>query len=559
MTETRVLADTTSGGEPHESSHPKGAAHARRRSGPTGPFGFSGGYVLAIACGTVFLVGLLVRLWILGNAPMNSDEATAGLVAHQILHGHTYAFYWGQDYGGVETYLLALNFAVLGQSPFVLDVTPAILALVSAILVWRIGLRLLHPAAAVVAAVLSWVWCESTLWNSTRESGFREANLVFGLILLLEALRIAQQVRTRGSDRLVEWAILGAAAGLGFWASPEIVYFVVPAAVMVATSWRGRSVVDVGKRVAIVASAAFIGMFPWIWTTVTSGSTQIPPSTASYLSRLGTFFTHVLPMILGLRVEGFGLWEGGHTFGVIAYALLVLLVVGGAILLALRRRDAWILGLTLALYPFVYAAFPTSSFWNDGRYGVTLTPILALVIAGGLWQMLRPELAAWVGAAVLVLACASTLVAFNDGYGAIGHPSQLTSFTADPNPAVTTLAAELGHLGIAHAYAGYWVANDLTFISDGRVTALSVGVNRNPPGASNSGQRTVAWIFVPDASVGADSSQLGSITDTEPGTITEPAFISWLTSHGVPYRKKSTGGFDIIVPARDVSPAGVSG
>ena len=39
------------------------------------------------------------------------------------------------------------------------------------------------------------------------------------------------------------------------------------------------------------------------------------------LSRLGTFFTHVLPMILGLRVEGAGLWEGGEAFGVIVYAL----------------------------------------------------------------------------------------------------------------------------------------------------------------------------------------------------------------------------------------------
>ena len=159
-------------------------------------------------------------------------------------------------------------------------------------------------------------------------------------------------------------------------------------------------------------------------------------------------------MILGLRVEGVGLWEGGHVFGVIVYALLVLLVVGGAILLAIRRQDAWILGLTLVLYPFMYAAFPTSSFWNDGRYGVTLTPILALVIAGGLWQMLRPGMAAWAGAAVLVLASVSTLVAFNDGYGAIGTPSRLTSFTANPNPAVTTLAAELEHLGIATCTPG---------------------------------------------------------------------------------------------------------
>ena len=484
MTEARLLADATSTAEPHESSDPVGARHARGRSEPSGHPWRSGGYALAIVCGAVFLVGLLVRLWLIGNAPMNADEATAGLVAHQILHGHTYAFYWGQDYGGVETYLLALNFLVLGQSPFALAATPAMLALVGAVLVWRIGLRVLQPAAAVVAAVLSWVWCESTLWNSTRESGFREANLVFGLILLLQSLRIAQGLRSSGSDRLVDWAILGAAGGLGFWASPEIVYFAVPALVMVVLTLRGRSALNVAKRVAIAGGAAFIGMLPWIWTTATSGSTHIPPSPDSYFSRLGTFFTHVLPMILGLRVEGVGLWEGGHDFGVLVSAVLVVFTAVAAVLLAVKRRDAWVLGLTLVLYPFVYAAFPTSSFWNDGRYGITLTPILALVIAGGLWQMMRPEIAAWVGSAVLILACASTLVAFNDGYGALGKPGELTSFSTDTDPVVTTLGDQLQHMGITHAYAGYWVANDVTFVSDGHVTALAIGTNRNPPGAT---------------------------------------------------------------------------
>ena len=53
--------------------------------------------------------------------------------------------------------------------------------------------------------------------------------------------------------------------------------------------------------------------------------------------------------------------------------------------------------LALGLYPFLsYDLFPTSWFWNDGRYGLSLTPILSLVIAGGLWQMVRPPVAAWV-------------------------------------------------------------------------------------------------------------------------------------------------------------------
>ena len=138
-------------------------------------------------------------MWLLGNAPINSDEATAGLVAHSIAHGHTYTFYGDQSYGSVEPYVLALNFLVFGQSPFVLNATPALLALVGSVLVWRIGLRLFQPAAAVVAAVLSFIWSESSLWNSTREYGLHEVTMVLGLVLLFEALRIVQKARGESS------------------------------------------------------------------------------------------------------------------------------------------------------------------------------------------------------------------------------------------------------------------------------------------------------------------------------------------------------------------------
>ena len=512
-----------------------------------------------LVCAIAVVGGVLLRLWLLGNAPMNSDEATAGLVAHEITHGHTYAFYWGQSYGGVEPYLLALNFTIFGQSPFVLNATPAVLALVGSVLVWRIGLRLFQRTAALLAGVLSWIWSESSLWNSTKEYGFHEVCLVLGLVLLLQSLRIAQHIRTEGTDRLSDWLILGAAGGLGFWASPEIVYFTVPAVVMAATSLRGRSASTAVARAAIAGGAAFVCALPWIWATWSSRGAGIPSSPVSYVSRLGTFFTHVAPMVFGLRVEGAGSWEGGHGFGLIAYLILIGYVVGAAILLAVRRRDAWVLGLTLGLYPFLYAAFPTSWFWNDGRYGISLTPILSLVIAGGLWQMLRPPAVAWVGGALVVLACVSTLVAFNDGYGAIAAPSRLTSFATNPNPVVTSLAGQLGHLGIPHAYASYWVANDLTFISDNRITAFALDQNRNPPGATSVGKSGAAWIFVPANAVAPDSAQLGSTSDLEPGSITEPALIKWLTAHGVSYRKQSTDGFDLIVPSRNVSPSEVSG
>ncbi len=516
-----------------------------------------GGIALAVGLVVVGVGGFLLRLWLLGNAPMNSDEATAGLVAHQVLQGHTSAFFWGQGYGGVEPYLLAVAFSLFGQSAFVLNATPAFLALVSSMLVWRIGLRLFPAPAAVVAGILSWVWCESSLWNSVRETGLHQVCVTLGLVVFLQAVRIGQSMVGRDAGRIIDWVLFGAAGGLGFWASPEIVYFAVPSVVVVALRLRGRSMRQVTIRLSAALAAAVLGALPWIWASIEKHSAGVPPSPMSYSSRLTTFFTHVLPMLLGLRVEGSGVWEGGRTLGLIVYVALLVLLVASAVLVAVRVPDARILVLALVLYPFLYAEFPTSWFWNDGRYALGLTPLLALLFAGGLWQLQRPPVAAGAACALLVAATVSTLVAFNDGYGAFGDPHELTAFSSNPNPAITALAGRLSGLGVAHAYAGYWVANDLTLVSDNRVTALAIGLSRNPPGASNAGRSPVAWVFVPATSEAALASQLGSTSSLEPGSVTESHLTTWLTAHGIPFRMLKTGGFDVIIPSRNINPAQV--
>ncbi len=506
------------------------------------------------------VAGLLLRLWILGNAPLNSDEATAGLVAHEIARGHFYAFYWGQGYGGVETYLIALFFLVAGQSPLTLDGTPAVLALIGAAVVWRIGLHVFGRPAALVAAVLSWIWSESALWNSTREYGFHQVGAVLGLVVLLQAVRIGRRARTTDGDRISDWLVFGVAVGLGYWASPEIVYFALPGTVVVLLARRHRALRGTAGRVLVAGAAALVGALPSIWATATGDGTAIPPSPVPYSSRLGTFFSHVLPMVLGLRIEGAGAWELGPRFGPVVYALALIVVGGAAVAVAVNNRDALVLVLTLVLYPFLYAAFPTSWFWNDGRYAIGLTPVVALVVIGSLWQVMRPAAAAWVAGAVLVAAFATTLVAFNSGYGAISSPDKLTEWSAGPNPAINSLVQQLEHMGTTHAYAGYWVANDLTFVSDGDVTAQSVGQARNPPEAGSvQTAATAAWIFVPPGSAAAAAAQLGATTNLDPGNTTETDLTAWLDSHGITYRKKSTGVFDIVVPARNVTPSRLLG
>ena len=96
-------------------------------------------YVLVVALVGCIGVALGLRVWLLGHAGLNSDEAVVGLNALQIRHGHFSAFVWSQTYGGVEPYVVALMFAAFGSSPFVLNATPVLLAVVAAAVVCASG------------------------------------------------------------------------------------------------------------------------------------------------------------------------------------------------------------------------------------------------------------------------------------------------------------------------------------------------------------------------------------------------------------------------------------
>ncbi len=516
--------------------------------------------VLLVVVAVVALGGLLIRVWILGHATMNSDEATVGLIAKEALRGHTNAFYWGQTYGGVEPYVVAALSALFGQSPLTVNATPTVLAVVVSVLVWRIGLRLFTDMAAVCAAALSWIWAESSLWNSTRELGLHQICSVLGCVVFLQTLRIIQGARTSDGERIADWLILGLAAGLGFWASPEIVYLALPCAIAVLISLRLHTLRAALIRVACAGSMVVVGCLPWLWATVGGRVTAIPQSPVGYFSRLTTFFTHILPMLLGVRVEGAGTWEGGSMVGKTLFLLLFCLLVAAMVIVVLRTADGWIPVAALAMFPFLYAAFPTSWFWNDGRYAAQLTTLLSLVLIGGLFLVLRPPLVRWAACLVLLTAFASTLVAFDSSYGAIRHPSTLTTGRTNPNTSVLALAHGLSRLGISHAYAGYWLANDLTFISGGTVVADNVGFARNPPEAASVLRADrAAWIFVDPTKTAQAGEQLGATTQINPGTYTGSApFIAWLDAHGIAYHQYSVDIFDIVVPVRNVTPGELS-
>ncbi|MHB8262870.1 MAG: glycosyltransferase family 39 protein [Acidimicrobiales bacterium] len=387
------------------------------------------------------IAGLLARLWIFSRLPLNGDSAVVGLMGESVLHGHLVAFYWGQHYGGgIEPYLAAAVFALFGQGNATLSVVPILLDVASAVLVWRIGLRVLRPAGALAAACMFWIWPPVFMSFSTIDIGFYWSCLMFGLVVVLCALRIANR-----PERLFDWGLMGLATGLGWWSTPEIAYFALPAgawllavfAIRWFSSWQGNkpntdivassSVIDPSRDStsrgrdpvtslanntasvattqssppassipwsmqrkylliggSVTAVAAIAGALPWLWANLPNGFKSLvvntqPAVNFTYQAHLHLFFADALPLALGLRAVPSDRWITGSSLGSILYATIG--IVSAAALVRLARSPAGrLIAFALAAYPFFYAISPYAWYWQDDRYALFLLPFAALTV-----------------------------------------------------------------------------------------------------------------------------------------------------------------------------------
>jgi hypothetical protein len=533
--------------------------------------------VFGVVVAALAVGGALLRIWILGHDAMNSDEAVIGLVARGILHGHQTAFVWHQAYGGVEPYLVAGMFAVFGSSAFTLNLVPSVLAAGVAVVTWRIGARLFSPRAGLAAAALAWVWPESGVFNSTREYGYHEAALLAGVVVLLLTVRIVQRRPAAGDPVigwvLLDWALLGLVAGVGWWASPEIAYFLIPAVVALLGFCTRPPWANFALGVATAAACTVLGALAWIiagiddrWATISS--VRDSRHSHTYDFRLHLVFSHALPFLYGLQVEGRGLWVGGASAGPVLYGLALAVTVAALVVVAVRHPAARLLVVFCVAFPFLYPAFPTSWFWQDGRYGVFLTPVLALVLMGAVSSIeltrpgaaagrVRVALARSLTYVLLALAVASTWVAVVTTFQLSVPGHHTAPWTTDLSPSVIALGAHLERDGVHDAYADYWVAYDLQFLSGGGVTTFPIAQDKNPiVGRQVTRAARAAWIFVlpTAASQATADTQLGAGGDLEPPGVTQAPLVAYLVAHHDPYRIVVVGPFSAVIPARNVTP-----
>jgi hypothetical protein len=546
-----------------------------RRPGPTV-------YLVWIVTGLAICSGIAMRAWNLFHRPVNADEAIVGLMADQIAHGHMSAFYWGQAYGGGEPYLVALLFRIFGSSVWAMELVPVLLAAVTAVLTWRVARRLVpDPALALLAGALVWASPKSALSNSTLELGFRGLTMACSLGLVLVALRILD-----GRRRTLEFVGLGLVAGVGWWSSPEIIYFALPAVLLLGLAFVGDRGDGRGRRwasrMAVVVVSGIVGSLPWLWANVHSrfqslrpSAFALPPGSPGYVGRLHIFFQYSLPMLLNLRSEGSGAWLWSRSVSLALLAVGVAVFAVALCLCLLRDGRSRIFAIAVMAFPFLVALSPATWYWGDGRYVDFVGPLLAIVVTIGCadaaerlvqWRRraraLRrrhvregraPERA--LGRCMLAFLVTVMVVVCIVDFGRFVNP--LSSFAAgwgDPNGPVNQSVAILEANGVRAGYADYWVAYPLDLVGDGRLEITTAG---GDPDRWASLDRQVhesssqAWLFVaPDA---AGINQFASTLAIQgPDGISQAAFVADLDRLRIPYKVIDAGLVQAVVPSRPV-------
>ena len=253
---------------------------------------------------------------------------------------------------------------------------------------WRIAARLVHMAwVAAFAGAVVWVAPQSAVLNSTYEWGFRGMTMVCGLLSILIAIRLRHSRRPT-----MDSALLGLALGVGWWCSPEIVYFAMPAVLIgllaLAFRWTRDSPQPILRYAAVAVLAAVVGALPWIWANVGShlrslnqSTFGLPKNAPGYVGHLRIFQQYSLGLLFSLR--GFGNWVGGRTVAVAILTGILLALLAAVVLCFRTGGPAAVLAISVLAFPFLLATSPAVWFWNDGRYVGYVIPLAVLVLAAG--------------------------------------------------------------------------------------------------------------------------------------------------------------------------------
>jgi 4-amino-4-deoxy-L-arabinose transferase-like glycosyltransferase len=432
----------------------------------------------AVSAGVLVASAVLMRLWFSAgpHTGLDSDEAIVGLMAVRFLrHGEVPpAFYWGQSYGGSLEAIFVLPFVWLfGTTTLGLRSASMLFELLAGWLTWRVARRLFEPRIANFVGALSLFWPLAAVWFGTRERGFYPSTAVLGLTCVLLALQIDEQ-----PGRRWRWVGFGLVAGVGWWMSPNIVYYVAPIALWLAIRGHWRN----ARSIAVAAVAAILGAVVWITASFNNHFASLKgPNVArssTFFERFRFFWTHGLPFSLGLRRPWNGNWYVNRSLDTVLYIGFLALAV--FVLRKRKLRDSPEVFL-FATAPLVYALYRGNYLLVDGRYTFFVASLLPLLVG----RIVAIKIGRTLIAALLVTAT----FGFIGGYESLVRPTPGSS---------KPLADRIRAAGFHTAVGNYWDTFKMTFESNEGVIASPMPGqpgSRYPPYAETVLASSPAYVF----------------------------------------------------------------
>jgi hypothetical protein len=439
--------------------------------------------VIAVAFAARAAVAASQRL-----AVLDADQAVTGIVAQRIGAGEAFPPYFpGQAYmGTLEQYLQAPILLVAPDTKLTLQILGAALGAATAVLVLMVGRRVTgSPWGGVLAAAVFAVWPLYSLTKGVSSHGAYAAGTLIALASLALAFRL--EPRTRAAPLVA--AGLGLAAGLVVWELWLGAFLLIPALVWALPAVRR----DPGLLLAAGAGAV-VGAAPFLIHRLGGGwgqdwSAPAPPGT-TVTSRAEALFDPVLGLFLGVgRPDGSGVLSWLSPRLVVIAALLALAVAlwrrrrGLLALVTLREEgrapvDAVLLAFIVAgpLYILAKATWYTA----EPRYLFTLYPAVALAVAAGVCALPRREVRIGVAAVLLAGMVALTVVQTREELRKGPVTFTLVGAGTIDMARLPDDVAELEAMGVREAWADYWLAYPIVYLSGGDVSVAPFTHSRFP-------------------------------------------------------------------------------
>ena len=426
---------------------------------------------------SLLLLAAALRLSLLNSLHfvVDGDEAIVGLMAKHINEGRALpTFYYGQHYmGSFEPIMVALLFKMFGTSAVALKLVPFFFSLLLIPMIYELG-RLCGGLAAARLAGLFAALAPSTMieWSGKARGGFIEL-VCIGAATLILALHWRRSAQCSIDN--VRTFLIGLLLGFGWWTNNQIIYFMLPVALVMLLGCKEFSDRSLSKFITLLAKTIAIGLFGFVIGGAPFWLYNFTHEFASFgifgRARLKDLDEHIfglfgqaLPILLGAR----RFWQEVDLF---PYASLFTYILYSVMLLAfvLKTRLIYSIQTVLVLLFFCVVCggvFVCSSFgWlsQAPRYllpmYVGIFPLAATAVIA--WYRSFPALGILCGSGVLALNLASS---FLGGQALPGEPIVFNGERVARDH--SELIGWLKQHNFSWVRTNYWIGYRLAFETD---------------------------------------------------------------------------------------------